>query len=105
MDEREIRVSQSSSWFGYDLYAFRRDGGRIFLTTQVQVTEKEAEPGISQEPTIRLSDAQAQQLINELWKAGLRPNNGEGSGQHTEALKYHLEDMRRLVFNAPVHQT
>jgi hypothetical protein len=40
----------------------------------------------------------AQSLFDALWKAGFRPNGGEASAAHVEAMKYHLEDMRKLVF-------
>ena len=39
-----------------------------------------------------------QSLFQALWDAGYRPKNGETSIAHVEALKYHLEDMRKLVF-------
>jgi len=49
-------------------------------------------------PTFSLSDRKAQELFNELWNLGFRPVDGTGNGGHLEALKYHLEDMRKLVF-------
>jgi len=50
------------------------------------------------EPTVRLPRHEAQALFQAMWDAGLRPNDGEGTSGHVAALKYHLEDMRRLVF-------
>lgn len=44
-----------------------------------------------------LTDA-GQSLFDALWNAGYRPNKGDGSGAHVEAIKSHLEDMRTLVF-------
>ena len=38
-------------------------------------------------------------LMNELWNLGIRPSNGSGDANAFEAVKYHLEDMRRIVFN------
>ncbi len=50
------------------------------------------------EPTFSLEPEAAQQLMDELWRAGLRPTEGSGStGQLASTLK-HLEDMRSLVF-------
>ncbi len=40
----------------------------------------------------------AQSLFDALWSVGFRPHKGEASSAHVEALKYHLEDMRKLVF-------
>ena len=42
-------------------------------------------------------DAGGQSLFDALWQAGFRPNSGESSQAHVEAMKYHLEDMRSLV--------
>lgn len=40
----------------------------------------------------------AQSLFDALWQAGFRPNNGESSVAHVNAVNRHLEDMRTLVF-------
>jgi hypothetical protein len=49
-------------------------------------------------PTMRLMPEEAQALMDGLWDAGLRPVGGAGSAGQLDAVKYHLEDMRRLVF-------
>lgn len=45
-----------------------------------------------------LEHEHAQQLLDELWRLGLRPRDGAGSLAHVEATRAHLDDMRRLVF-------
>lgn len=50
------------------------------------------------EPFVSFTARQAQELLEGLWAAGFRPNHGESSVAHVNAMKYHLEDMRRLVF-------
>lgn len=50
------------------------------------------------EPTISLKLDAAQELMDDLWRAGLRPSEGSGSAGSLRATEYHLEDMRRLVF-------
>jgi len=54
------------------------------------------------EPSLRLRLDEAQQLIDELWRAGLRPTEGSGSAGAMAAVERHLEDMRTLVFKKPV---
>ena len=54
--------------------------------------------GISIEPTFSLSVEAAQILMDDLWQAGIRPTEGAGSAGAMAAVKYHLEDMRKLVF-------
>lgn len=41
-----------------------------------------------------------QSLFDALWQAGFRPNGGEATVAHVAAIKAHLEDMRRLVFES-----
>ena len=42
------------------------------------------------EPTFRLRGDQGQSLMQALWDAGLRPNDGEGSGAEVKALRQHI---------------
>ncbi len=51
-------------------------------------------------PIARLCLSEAETLMNELWKAGVRPTNGEGSVGQLGATERHLEDMRTLVFKS-----
>jgi hypothetical protein len=57
---------------------------------------------ISSDRALSLTRDDAQQLMNELWRHGLRPRDGAGSLAHVEATRAHLDDMRRLVFKDPV---
>ena len=50
------------------------------------------------QPAFRLPFDVAQRLMDELWQAGCRPTQAIGSAGQIESVKYHLEDMRRLVF-------
>lgn len=50
------------------------------------------------EPFLDLNSEDAQGLFNQFWNAGFRPKDGTGNGGHIDALKYHLEDMRKLAF-------
>jgi hypothetical protein len=56
------------------------------------------EPGEMTHPLLRLPFDAAQRLMDELWQAGCRPSQSVGSAGQVEAIKYHLEDMRKLVF-------
>jgi hypothetical protein len=50
------------------------------------------------EPTLSLRQDEAQQLMDELWRVGLRPSEGTGSAGAMAAVQAHLADMRTLVF-------
>lgn len=49
-------------------------------------------------PTLALDMRLARSLMDALWTAGLRPGGGKNTEQELTAMRYHLEDMRRLVF-------
>lgn len=44
-----------------------------------------------------LTEAEAQSLIDDLYRAGLRPTDARGTAGQLDAMKAHLEDMRRLA--------
>jgi len=50
-------------------------------------------------PAFSLSQEDAQVLMDSLWECGLRPVQGAGSAGQLDAVKYHLEDMRKIVNN------
>lgn len=50
------------------------------------------------EPTMRLSVDEAQQLMDELWRCGLRPTEGTGSAGSLAATERHLKDMQSVAF-------
>ena len=49
-------------------------------------------------PTLFLRPEEAQQLFNELWHTGLRPQEGAGSVAEADALRSHISDLRRIAF-------
>ena len=75
---------------------FREDGNRIFAVTNL--TYSEIKRGDYSQPSFCLSPQEAQALFNQLWQDGYRPKDGTGNTGHIEAISYHLEDMRKLVF-------
>lgn len=49
-------------------------------------------------PLAELSIGQAQELMDELWRCGIRPSEGKGSAGSLAATERHLEDMRQIAF-------
>lgn len=86
-----------------------QDGRRSVVRFDSLVVEPIEEGSyVSSDKGLHLSHDEAQQLMNELWRVGLRPRDGAGSLAHVEAQKAHLDDMRKLVFKGPgssEHQT
>lgn len=74
-------------------------GGKAVRIVAKEPEWVEVEGGILDQPTMmKVSEAEAQQLMDALWSAGLRPTEGRGSAGAMAAVQEHLADMRRLVF-------
>ena len=62
------------------------------------ITFKEIEPEeYNDECLLKLKPDEAQDLMDVLYAAGIRPSQAAGSAGQLDAVKYHLEDMRTLV--------
>jgi len=85
---------------GVTLYvrAIDRQARRVWYGEQLQYVEHK-EPGRLVPCTCEIELAAAQNLMDELWKCGLRPTEGKGSAGSLAATERHLEDMRRLAFH------
>lgn len=79
------------------VFMFRHASGKPIKPLEFSV-DNDIQDGYMVEPTFRLRRDDAQELMQELWRLGYRPNNGESTVAHIDALKYHLEDMRKLAF-------
>ena len=89
-------------WSGTtDLYARVELNGVAHAVLCSDPVIQKVEPGVHWPRFMSLDDMfggnTAQSLFDALWEAGFRPHNGESSQAHVDALKYHLEDMRRLA--------
>lgn len=82
-------------WDGIDIY-IRYRGAWIRDFEFVQVREGEVPPH-----AFRLAYCQAQELMDRLYAAGLRPTEQRDSAGVLAATERHLQDMRHLVFEKP----
>jgi hypothetical protein len=92
-DDIRIFVQPNFCCQTIELY-IQHNGNWIDHFESVQVSEGTLPP-----IALRLSDCQAQDLMDRLWAAGLRPVEGRGSAGALAATERHLEDMRKLVFH------
>ena len=62
-----------------------------------EATAHEIEPHLMNPhgPSWAWSEVEAQQIMDELWRTGIRPQDGRGSGAQVEAMQVHLHDLRR----------
>lgn len=83
---------------GVKLACFECVEGKYFQAKPLNFEHLPNALGQNIEPFISIDKIMAQALFNDLWQIGYRPSDGTGNSGHVEALKYHLEDLRRLVF-------
>lgn len=74
----------------------RMDGGRIATLKAATVEVREESEAIT-EPALSITNDEAQQLMDELWRCGLRPTEGTGSAGSLAATERHLSDMRNIT--------
>ena len=67
------------------------------VSGKTRIEFEEYEQGERLDSTFRLYPKDAQNLMDELWRCGLRPSEEVGSKGQLKATETHLEDMRQLV--------
>ncbi len=86
-----------------NLFWAKKRPGKIAVVTDLIFTEYEAEGSTILDPKpIQIDEASAQQFMDALWHAGIRPTEGAGTAGSMSAVQKHLEDMRALVFGLDV---
>lgn len=99
---KQFHVSHQWQSNAYEVMARVKndDGKYAFIRGEfTQVPYDDSVVVMSTPHLMHLRDDEAQNLMDALWNVGIRPAQGSGTGAHVEAMKYHLEDMRRLVFD------
>lgn len=72
----------------------RKVGFGLPLVLEQQVSAM----GVERRPCFSLTPEEAQKLMDELWRAGIRPVEGAGSAGQLSATQAHLDDMRTIAF-------
>jgi hypothetical protein len=102
-EKTEIRAdarfcfSDTIDLFGW--HVRNNDTGRTVAVIQ-PVTMKvrpPEEPAMTEEPFLRLRPAEAQVLMDDLWRCGVRPTEAAGSAGAMQAVQEHLKDLRQLL--------
>ncbi len=78
---------------GVEFYLLEADK----VAKSVTVEWEDDPEGCLVEPSFVLGMDNAQELMDYLWHAGLRPTEGSGSAGSLRATEKHLADMRKLV--------
>lgn len=89
----EMRLYEDSFVF----YMRHAEGQKV--SRAVGIEFEEIEEGVAIEsPFLRLQPEEAQQFVDAMWDAGLRPTKGRQSEEVTAAQANHLSDMRAIAF-------
>jgi len=98
----EIRITPTPQYmgYGYELRILKYKESQHDTAAFAQsITMQSVEDKAVEIPSIMtLTKIEVQKWLDELWALGIRPSNGEGNIGEIGAVKYHLEDMRKLVF-------
>ena len=96
----QIRVSPESYMCGFGLHVWDERGGKLYVPEKLCL--KEGNEFLQKPPILKIDRKEGfQDLMDDLWNIGLRPTQKADSYKaEVEAIKFHLEDMRTLVFHA-----
>ena len=93
----EVRCRRQAWRDGVEVAVLERHPtGRLMYAERLTMREMTEGDEIC-EPTMSLRNDEAQMLIDELWRCGLRPSEGSGSAGSLAATERHLKDMRAIA--------
>lgn len=75
----------------------QQHNGLLSFAQPVTFVDEEVPGKLKPEPTAVVDRAAGQMLIDELWRAGLRPSAGLSSTGEAEARREHVADLRNVV--------
>jgi len=94
--EIEFRAERRPLLDRIDLYARHRATNGVAYARPLVMESCEA--AVVPEPVVSLPMEDAQTLMDELWRAGIRPTEGAGSAGSMAATERHLKDMQSITF-------
>jgi hypothetical protein len=97
---RNIELFCERSWVNSQIEIYGKIGENQIVATLTSLPLSIGQSAVLS-PILSINMTSAQQLIDELWRCGLRPSEGSGSAGALSATQKHLEGMRALVFDTP----
>lgn len=97
----QISARRSEWRNGFDLYVFQKRANLVAFAENITMKDMPMEEaiGFSPKPTLQLDAGQIQNLMDDLWNAGVRPSNGTASTGQIAATDNHLADLRKIAFH------
>ena len=101
MDKQwRFQVGRNFCMRGFDLWIGAVDMEEKKWAIVPDVKLEDANPTVTHEPTMGLTEKEAQQLFDELWKCGCRPTFAPDNAGALEATVNHLKDLQRIIFSS-----
>ena len=91
----EIRCQREPWGDGIEIALLEQRADGMAMAQQIEL--RRLNEGDHIEPMLRLRNQEAQMLIDELWRCGLRPSEGTGSAGSLAATEKHLADMQKIA--------
>jgi hypothetical protein len=95
---KQFRISRQPQYFGNNFEVRFLDYSNKCFGESINVRHVEENTCESIPSLFDLTKDECIGIMDQLWDLGIRPSNGSGDANAFESVKYHLEDMRRLVF-------
>lgn len=93
-----FKASRVAFSHSIDLHFAANAGGELAVAQPLVFEKADRNEVLPDTAALRLTQEDAQALMDELWHVGLRPSEGTGSAGSLAATERHLEDMRKIVF-------
>ena len=104
MDSGKLEFHAESAWMTNRIKLVVYARGAQVMAVAEPLTMRKVEQGeMLGAPTLELRKAEAQALMDELWRVGLRPAEGSGSAGSLAATERHLKDMQTIAMGL-LHQ-
>lgn len=102
-----VEIRYDETFAGLNIWFIHKNGERITTVSPINLEMRlDINPHeITPEPTLRMTSISAKQFLQGLSEAlsrtGFIPDSIKASDKEVDAIKYHLEDMRKIVFDKP----
>ena len=101
--ELKVHIEHEPTFRGTAIYLFGKDRDGEFVVEPMELKLRHYTPGDPLDsPTLRFEGREGtaflQALVQALVQIGFKPDEIKASEGQISAIKYHLEDMRKLVF-------
>ena len=107
--EIKVHIEHDPRFRGTAIYLYGKDNEGEFVIEPMNLIQRHYKLGEAlNQPTLVMDGLRGeeflQSLCSELVRLGFKPDELKASNQQIDAIKYHLEDMRRIVFE-PINPT